>query len=156
MKIISRSEKETIRIGRRISGFLKPGDIICLDGEIGFGKTVLAKGIALGLGVEAFKVTSSSFVLIREHREGRLPFYHFDLYRLKEPMEIAALGYEEYLYSDGISVIEWPGRLGCLLPKEFLMVEFGYQGEHKRSLRLSGPAPRYRELIKRLNEDIIR
>jgi tRNA threonylcarbamoyladenosine biosynthesis protein TsaE len=93
MKIISRSFKETLKIGGIIAKYLKPQDIICLSGKLGSGKTVLAKGIASGLGIEVFNVTSSSFVLIREHLKGRLPFYHFDLYRLKAARDISVLGY---------------------------------------------------------------
>ncbi len=154
MKILSNSVKDTLRTGSRIARFLRPGDIICLEGEIGLGKTIMAKGLALGLGVEAFKVTSSSFVLIREHTEGRLPFYHFDLYRLRDPLEIASLGYEEYFYGDGVSAIEWPQRLGCLMPKECLLVKLNYKGPNERILNFSGTGQRYKELIDKINEDI--
>jgi len=154
MEIISHSLKETLRLGRLIAKYLKPQDIICLSGELGSGKTVLAKGIASGLGIDISKVTSSSFILIREHLQGKLPFYHFDLYRLKEARDISSLGYEEYFYGDGVSVIEWPERLRYLTPKERLLVELSYQGEFKRGLKFYVQGLRYKELLKNIRENI--
>ncbi len=154
MEIISGSFKETLKIGKIIAQHLKPQDIICLSGELGSGKTVLTKGIASGLGIEAFDVTSSSFVLIREHLKGRLPFYHFDLYRLKAAHDISILGYEEYFYGNGVSVIEWPERLGNLVPKEYLKVELAYRGELKRGLKFYASGSRYKKLLEDINENI--
>jgi tRNA threonylcarbamoyladenosine biosynthesis protein TsaE len=154
MEVISGSFKETLKIGRLIAKYLKPQDIICLSGELGSGKTVLTKGIAAGLGIEAFNVTSSSFVLIREHLKGRLPLYHFDLYRLKAAQDISTLGYEEYFYGNGISVIEWPERLGPLMPDEYLRVELTYQSKSKRGLKFRAVGARYKKLLHDLNENI--
>ena len=152
MKIISQSVKETLNLGRLIAGHLGAGDIICLKGELGSGKTVFTKGLAEGLGVNKAKVTSSSFILIRRHLEGKIPLYHFDLYRLKEPGDIAAVGYEEYFYDEGVVVIEWAQNLDYLMPKEHLMVELSYRGENKRMLKFSATAARYKKLLKVLNE----
>lgn len=154
MQVISHSFQETLKIGRAIARYLKPQDIICLNGELGSGKTVLAKGIASGLKIKAFDVTSSSFVIIRQHLQGKLPFYHFDLYRLKGSQDISALGYEEYFYGSGVSVIEWPKKLGCLMPKECLTIELSYQGELKRKLRFYAQGERYKELLKNIHENI--
>lgn len=153
MEIISDSVNGTLKIGRVIAKYLKPQDIICLSGELGSGKTVLTKGIASGLGVEASKVTSSSFILIREHLKGRLPLYHFDLYRLKAAQDISTLGYEEYFYGDGVSVIEWPERLGCLMPKEYLKVGLTCRGEFKRELKFNAKGPSYKKLLKDIYEN---
>jgi tRNA threonylcarbamoyladenosine biosynthesis protein TsaE len=154
MEIISSSFNETLKIGRLIAKYLGPQDIICLSGKLGSGKTVLAKGIAAGLGIEAFNVTSSSFVIIREHLKGRLPFYHFDLYRLKTREDISVLGYEEYFYGDGVSVIEWPERLGCFMPPDYLEVELSYRGETNRGLKFKAKGPRYKKILKEINENI--
>ena len=154
MEIISGSFKETLRIGRIIAKYLEPQDIICLSGELGSGKTVLTKGIASGLGIEVFNVTSSSFILIREHLKGRLPLFHFDLYRLKAAQDISTLGYEEYFYGNGVSVIEWPERLECLMPEEYLNVKLNYRGEFKRGLKFHAVGSRYKKLLKDINEDI--
>jgi len=150
MQIISNSVKDTLNLGTSLAKHLRPGDIICLEGELGAGKTTLTKGIAVGLGISKAKVTSSSFILIRQHLEGRLALFHFDLYRLKEPTDIARLGYEEYLYGEGISVIEWAKKLECLMPKERLMVELTYGPGTKRVIKISGCGARYKELLEEI------
>jgi tRNA threonylcarbamoyladenosine biosynthesis protein TsaE len=152
--MISNSPKETLRVGKVIAKYLLPGDIIFLSGSLGCGKTVMAKGIAAGLGVDPADVTSSSFVLIREHSGGRIPFYHFDLYRLNKAQDIASLGYEEYFSGRGVSVIEWPQRLACLIPESYLKVELEYEGLSKRKMKLLASGERFRKLIRKINEDI--
>lgn len=154
MKIISRSARDTLKLGASLAGCLQPGDIICLEGGLGSGKTTLAKGIAAGLGVSPAKVTSSSFILVREHPEGKFPLFHFDLYRLKNTSDIASLGFEEYLYGEGIAVIEWAERLDCLMPKERLMVKLSYGPGEQRVLRFSGEGRRYKELLRSWDENI--
>jgi tRNA threonylcarbamoyladenosine biosynthesis protein TsaE len=154
MLVSSHSVKDTLRIGTSIAGNLAGGDIICLFGDLGSGKTVLTKGIAHGLGIEEANVISPSFVLVREHYKGRLPLFHFDLYRLKEPGDLAAIGYEEYFYDEGIAVIEWAERLGCLLPKEFLRVDLVFRNESTRTLKLTSVGKRYEILMERLREVI--
>ena len=148
MKIISKSVNDTIKLGKIIAKNLEPQDIICLFGQLGTGKTVLTKGIASGLGIERKKVISPSFVLIREHSQGRLPLYHFDLYRLKSPADILGLGYEEYLYAEGVTVIEWADRLGCLMPKEFLRIELFLNSKMHRIIKFTAVGKRYKELLK--------
>lgn len=151
MEIISKSVKDTLSIGKVIAGNLQKGDIICLFGELGSGKTVLTKGIAEGLGIVGSRVISPSFVLIREHKSAKLPLYHFDLYRLKDPKDIVTIGYEEYLYDDGISVIEWADRLKYILPKEFLKIELFLKANSKRQLKFSAFGRRYKELLERIH-----
>jgi len=136
MKAISSSVRETLDLGRKLAGKLKKGDIVCLFGEFGSGKTVFTKGIAWGLGVRRHEITSPSFVLIREYYSGRIPLFHFDLYRLKGEKEIATIGYEEYFYSDGITVIEWADRLKRLLPDKFLGVSIEITGDKTRKISI--------------------
>ena len=154
MQIISHSVKETLRIGGMIARNLEKGDIICLFGELGSGKTVLTKGIALGLGNAKDKIISPSFVLIREHSKGKLPLYHFDLYRLKRPQDILSLGYEEYLFDKAVTVIEWADRLKYLTPQEFLKVELFLKPRTRRLLKFSAFGKRYKELLKRIHDNI--
>ncbi|MEW6101371.1 MAG: tRNA (adenosine(37)-N6)-threonylcarbamoyltransferase complex ATPase subunit type 1 TsaE [Candidatus Omnitrophota bacterium] len=154
MKIISNSEAETRHIGAVIAKNLMAGDIICLLGEFGSGKTVLTKGIARGLKIKESIVNSPSFVLMRQYDEGRLPLFHFDLYRLKADEDIFGLGYEEFFYDRGITVIEWAERLKCLLPEEYLRIELHCKGDTQRSLDFSFRGVRYRQLLGELNEDI--
>jgi tRNA threonylcarbamoyladenosine biosynthesis protein TsaE len=152
MEIISKSVKDTLDIGKVIAKNLQKGDIICLFGELGSGKTVLTKGIAGGLGIEKSRIVSPSFVLIRQHNSAKLPLYHFDLYRLKDPKDIVTIGYEEYLYDDGISVIEWADRLKYILPKEFLKIELFIKSKKQRLLKFKAFGNRYKELLERIHE----
>lgn len=135
---------------------LKRGDILCLFGQLGAGKTVFTKGIAAGLGIKKENIISPSFVLIREYPEAKLPFYHFDLYRLKEQKQILFLGYEEYLYGDGVSVIEWADRLGRLLPLEFLKIELLIKDVKERRIKFTSFGSRYQELLEKISENLSR
>ena len=154
MKVISKSLSNTIDIGKSIAKNLKANDIICLFGEFGSGKTVLTKGIGQGLGILRGTVISPSFVLIRQYSRGRLPLYHFDLYRLKEHLDLMYLGHEEYLDAGGVVVVEWADRLRNLTPKEFLKIELSIRPGTRRLLEFSARGRRYKELLKRIHEDI--
>jgi len=135
-----------------IAGNLAKGDIVCLFGSLGAGKTVLVKGIAEGLGIKKREIISPTFVLLQEHR-GRVPFYHFDLYRLTNPKDILDLGYEDYLYDDAVTVIEWADRLKYLLPKECLSVELVIKGAVLRLLRISAAGSHYKQLLSLLERE---
>lgn len=154
MRLISHSPSDTVKIGKLIARHLKAQDIICLFGELGCGKTVLTKGIGQGLGIARTKINSPSFVLLRQYTQARLPFYHFDLYRLKKPQDILSLGYEEYLYAEGAVVIEWADRLKYLLPKEYLKVELFIRSDTQRLLEFSAYGAHYNELLERIHENI--
>lgn len=147
MGITSDSVQQTIKIGKSIAKNLKAGDILCLFGELGSGKTVLVKGIAKGLGVKEKKVISPTFVLIQEYSGAKLPLYHFDLYRLKRKIDILGLGYEEYFFGQGVTVIEWADRLGCLLPQEFFRIDFSLKGKSQRLLKFRAVGQRYQQLM---------
>jgi len=153
MKIISDSENKTFNIGKQISALLQEGDIICLFGNLGSGKTVLAKGIACGLGISGNQIISPTFVLIRRH-SGRIKFNHLDLYRLKSIEQIIKLGYEEYFYGRDITVVEWAERLGFIMPKEFLRINIAFGPKNKRIIRLIAFGGRYKNLLEKINENI--
>ncbi len=147
MKMISKSVNDTLNAGRKIAKYLQEGDIICLFGQLGAGKTVLAKGIASGLGIDKNKIVSPTFVLVRQQTARyNLPFYHFDFYRINSIEDILALGCEEYFYGNGITVIEWPDRLSYLLPKEYLKIELSLISDSKRLLKFAAFGRRYKEL----------
>lgn len=150
IRFISRKITETLKIGRKLAGCLQKGDIICLFGNLGSGKTVLTKGIASGLGIDQDKIISPTFVLIHQYTDARLPFYHFDLYRIDNLKNILDLGYEEYLYADGVTVIEWAERLKTLLPSEYLKVELTVTNRHQRILEFTALGRRYEELLKKI------
>lgn len=108
-------EMDTFECGRKLGEQAQAGDIYLLHGELGVGKTVFTKGFAAGLGVTE-PVTSPTFTLIQEYEDGRLPFYHFDVYRIGDIEEMYDLGYEGYLFGDGVCLIEWASRIQELLP----------------------------------------
>ena len=117
----SSSPEETYAIGRRLGQLAEPGDIVTLSGDLGTGKTVFAKGFAEGLGI-ADDVTSPTFTIIKEYTDGRIPLSHFDAYRIADPDEMYAIGYEDYLSGDFICLIEWPEMIEELIPGDALRV----------------------------------
>lgn len=134
MKMVSNSIEETIGVGAALAKKLKKGDVVALIGDLGSGKTVLTKGIAKGLGVKrANYVNSPTFVIIKEYK-GRLPLYHFDLYRLNRSNMIDSENFEEYFYGDGIAVIEWADKIRGLLPKRHIEVRLKVAGENIRKI----------------------
>lgn len=112
---------ETIALGAKFARGCKPGDIICLEGELGAGKTHFVKGMAEGLGIDHSEVRSPTFTLIHEYA-GEIPLYHFDCYRMDSPREALEIGAEEYFYGAGVSVIEWPERITSLIPPEAVWI----------------------------------
>lgn len=154
MRLISVSVRQTLNIGRLLSRQLKQGDIVCLAGELGSGKTILTKGIAWGLGIGIQEIVSPTFVLLRQYTKGRLPLYHFDFYRLDSAVDILGLGYEEYFYDDGITVIEWPDRLKYLTPRDYLLIELAVRGNKKRSFEFRAFGKDYQRLLDKIHEVI--
>lgn len=113
--IISHSEAETIQAGEKFSALLNAGDVVALYGDLGSGKTRFAKGVSSGLGIQEH-VTSPTFVVVNEHHGGRLPLYHFDFYRLRSIAELQEIGFEEYVYGNGVCVLEWAEMIREKLP----------------------------------------
>jgi tRNA threonylcarbamoyladenosine biosynthesis protein TsaE len=148
LNFISHSPDQTKDLGNRIGQLVALGDILLLSGELGSGKTCLAQGVALGLGITDY-VTSPSFVLIREYH-GRLSMYHVDLYRLDNNEEIANLGLDDYFYDRGISIIEWAEKGLDVLPVEHLLIKISYLSDTARCLKLIPRGNRYQELISKL------
>ena len=146
VSILSKNTEETLRLGEKLAKHLRKGDIVCLEGDLGSGKTTLIKGMAKGLKIASEKVNSPTFILMNAY-QGRLPLYHFDLYRIEAVDEIGAIGYEEFLYGDGVSVIEWAERLGPLTPKEYLRVELAHKGENECSIKISAVGRKYDEYL---------
>lgn len=149
LDFVSHSVAQTQRIGARLGELLQRGDIICLEGELGTGKTCLAQGIARGMGIEE-RVTSPSFTLIREYgRHGaRLPLYHIDFYRIEEIEETLTLGLDDYLYGNGVCVIEWAERAKGILPGERLWITLKHLDETKRGILMEATGKRYRKLLR--------
>lgn len=152
VRIVLKGLKETEEFGEKLGSILKPGDIISLTGDLGAGKTTLTKSIGKGLGVEDY-ITSPTFTLINEYN-GRLNLYHFDVYRLEGPIDLYDLGFEEYIYSNGVSIIEWGDKIEEILPEERINIQIEKSVElDERIIYLYGEGERFKQLIKELNID---
>lgn len=117
----STSSQMTFEFAKKIGEKLKSGDVLCLDGDLGVGKTVFTKGVAAGLGIKD-DVSSPTFTLIQEYYGGRLPLYHFDVYRIDGPWDMDDLGYEEYFYGEGVCLVEWGSMIKELFPENTIYV----------------------------------
>lgn len=115
------SEKETFELGKKMGQDAEPGQIICLDGELGVGKTVFTQGFASGLGVTE-SVNSPTFTIVQIYDEGRIPLYHFDVYRIGNPEEMYEIGYEEYFFGKGVCLIEWASMIDELITEDAIQV----------------------------------
>lgn len=141
-KVTTRSEKETIEIAQNFESEKFPNMVICLDGELGSGKTVFTKGIANALGIKE-SITSPTFNIIKEY-DGELPLYHMDVYRLDGNTD--GYGIEEYFTKGGVVVIEWSDTIKDILPKEYLHIKFKVADENKRILILTPYGKQYEDL----------
>ncbi len=140
-QLITANPKETLALGERLAQELNPGDCVALVGELGAGKTTLIKGLARGLGVPEEEVISPTFMLIREHRGGRVPLFHVDAYRISDPDELREIGIEEYLLSgEGITVIEWAERVEGLLPPGCIRIELEVLSATERRITITRPS----------------
>lgn len=133
--LTSSSPEQTIEIGKALAALLENGDLVSLTGPLGAGKTCLIKGIAGGFGIEEDEITSPSYTLVNEYF-GRLPIYHFDLYRMKESSELYGIGWDEYLMRDGILVVEWGERADEQMPDERIEIIIEILSENKRKIKI--------------------
>lgn len=125
MKFNSKSEKETFEFAKSISGRINPGDIFFIEGPLGVGKSVFIRGVARGLGVLE-SMPSPTFTIVNEYK-GKYPIYHFDFYRINDPIELYEIGFEDYIYSNGVSFIEWASKAGSLLPIKAIKVNINFK-----------------------------
>jgi tRNA threonylcarbamoyladenosine biosynthesis protein TsaE len=137
-EILSHSEEETLAIGSSLAGSLdlEAGDVVLLRGDLGMGKTVLARGLSAGLGVDAGEVRSPTFTLVNPY-QGRLPVYHVDLYRVDGTRDLEELGLEEILQGDGVALVEWAERLGPYRPERFVDIRIEDRGGSERLISIS-------------------
>ena len=122
MVIETRKPEETYELGRKMGREAEPGQIICLSGDLGVGKTVFMQGFAAGLGIEG-PVNSPTFTILQQYEDGRLPLYHFDVYRVGDVSEMDEIGYEDYFYGDGVCLIEWANLIEEILPQDYQEVQ---------------------------------
>lgn len=122
MTIETNSPEETFKLAEELGRKASAGQVYTLNGDLGVGKTVFAKGFASGLGITD-EVNSPTFTILQEYEGGRLPLYHFDVYRIEEPEEMEEVGYEDYFYGDGVCLVEWADMIRELLPDDAISVE---------------------------------
>ena len=132
----SKKREDTIKIGKRIGKKLKKGDIICLEGSLGAGKTTLVKGIGLALGIHE-EITSPTFTIVSSY-SGIYDLFHIDLYRIEQLDELDDIGIDDFLYGNGIVVIEWGEKMESLLPEDIIKINIKIQEAYSREIRISG------------------
>ena len=148
LDFVSHGAEQTRRLGARLGQLCSGGEVICLVGELGTGKTCMVQGIARGMGIDE-QVTSPTFVLVNEYTGDTLPLYHVDLYRIVDVKAAYTFGLEDYLYGDGVCAIEWAERVQDLWPDEYLLVRLRHLDEAKRGLTFRGVGERYMRLLQR-------
>lgn len=146
------SPQKTWDLGYRLAGFLSGHELLALEGDLGTGKTVLARGIIQGLGIQD-DITSPTFTIINEYHH-LFPIYHMDLYRIQEGEELLELGLDEYLYSQGIKILEWPSVAQDLFPKDYLEISIKWASSAQRTLTFHPYGDRYQELVKEMIDHV--
>jgi tRNA threonylcarbamoyladenosine biosynthesis protein TsaE len=139
------SINETTKLGLEIGRLVNPGDIICLTGDLGTGKTHITKGIAMGLNINDI-ITSPTFTIVNEYDSGRLKMNHFDVYRVNDPDEIYAIGFDDYIFSEAVSIIEWANYIEEILPNEYLHIHISKdlsKNEDYRKITITSYGDRY-------------
>ncbi len=150
LNIITKSSEEMKNLGKEVGKLAKSGDLLAFYGELGAGKTCFIQGISRGLEVKDY-VTSPSFTIVNEY-QGKIPVYHFDLFRLDNTEEIFELGYEEYLYGEGLTVIEWAEKVEHFLPKEHLKIYIEFEDRGRRKISFIPQGERFEEYLKELKK----
>lgn len=141
--------EETEKFGLFLGENLRPGDVICLNGDLGAGKTTLTKSIAKGLGIDDY-VTSPTFTIVNEYY-GKTDLYHIDTYRLDDMVDVDYLGFDEYFYSDGVTIVEWAEKIRDALPEEYMEINIKSHDD-KRDLDINYVGNRFDELKEKLDE----
>jgi tRNA threonylcarbamoyladenosine biosynthesis protein TsaE len=149
MKIVSRSASDTINVGEQLGRILCKGDVVCLDGDLGAGKTSFVSGVGKGLGIQD-SISSPTFTIVNEY-DTVLPLFHFDVYRVFDLDELFMIGFEEYFDDRGVVVIEWANQIEELLPKDYLKVKINlYETENSREILFESMGERSKEILKEL------
>ncbi|WP_338787796.1 tRNA (adenosine(37)-N6)-threonylcarbamoyltransferase complex ATPase subunit type 1 TsaE [Metabacillus sp. FJAT-53654] len=146
------SSEETLEIAKRLSEKVKKSDVVTLEGDLGAGKTTFTKGLAKGLGIKR-NVNSPTFTIIKEYKDGRLPLYHMDVYRLEDADE--DLGFDEYFHGNGITVVEWAHLIEDQLPSERLDIKILYVNDSTRKIMMTPYGSHYVEICKELSNESI-
>ncbi|HEY4282368.1 MAG TPA: tRNA (adenosine(37)-N6)-threonylcarbamoyltransferase complex ATPase subunit type 1 TsaE [Chthoniobacterales bacterium] len=132
---ISNSPAETEALGRQFAGEIAPGSVVALEGELGAGKTQFTRGIVTGLGSDA-AVTSPTFTIVHEYDGGRLPIFHFDFFRLENRERLIQLGLDDYLFGDGVCIVEWADRFADVIPEQARWIYFEMESPERRKIEI--------------------
>ncbi len=153
--LTSHSAQHTQQLGALLAPLLSSGDVVCLEGSLGAGKTCLTQGIGRGLGVSA-PITSPTFIIVHEYALPNRPYqlYHIDLYRIESAAEACGTGLEDYFFGDGVCVIEWADRIVDILPKDRLWIRLRYVDHSRRELSLQAQGQRYAQLLRQLRDSL--
>ena len=146
LDVVSHSATQTQRLGARLGELARTGDLFCLEGELGSGKTCFAQGLGRGLGVPG-AIHSPTFILANEHHGGRLPLFHLDVYRVRGADEAIGIGLDDYLSGDGVCVIEWAEKIRDALPSDRMWIAFRHLDGTKRGILMEACGKRYGELL---------
>ncbi|CEN92103.1 P-loop ATPases [[Clostridium] sordellii] len=149
VKIYLENEEQTKDIGYKLGQLVTPKSVICLIGDLGAGKTTMTQSLAKALEVDDY-ITSPTFTIVNEY-EGRIPLYHFDVYRIGSSDEMYDIGFDEYIDGDGVCIIEWANLIEDILPKEYLYIEMNYK-ETGREMILTPKGEKYEEIVKELTK----
>ncbi|CEK32216.1 P-loop ATPases [[Clostridium] sordellii] len=149
VKIYLENEEQTKDIGYKLGQLLTPKSVICLIGDLGAGKTTMTQSLAKALEVDDY-ITSPTFTIVNEY-EGRIPLYHFDVYRIGSSDEMYDIGFDEYIDGDGVCIIEWANLIEDILPNEYLYIEMNYK-ETGREMILTPKGEKYEEIVKELTK----
>ena len=149
IKIYLENEEQTREIGYKLGQLLTPKRVICLIGDLGAGKTTMTQSLAKSLEVDDY-ITSPTFTIVNEY-EGRIPLYHFDVYRIGSSDEMYDIGFDEYINGDGVCIIEWANLIEDILPDEYLYIEMNYK-ETGREMILTPNGEKYEEIVKELTK----
>ncbi|WP_250672888.1 tRNA (adenosine(37)-N6)-threonylcarbamoyltransferase complex ATPase subunit type 1 TsaE [Paraclostridium ghonii] len=147
IKIYLENEEQTREIGFKLGQLLTPKSVVCLIGDLGAGKTTMTKSLAKSLEVDD-DITSPTFTIVNEY-EGKIPLYHFDVYRIGSSDEMYDIGFDEYINGDGVCIIEWANLIEDILPDEYLYIEINYK-ESGREMILTPKGEKYEEIVKEL------
>lgn len=146
MELFLPTAAETARLGKILGSLAKDGDVFCLSGDLGAGKTSMSKGIAAALGVAEEDVNSPTFAIMNVYQGSSMEIRHFDLYRLNRPEELEDIGFDEYCGGDGLTLIEWAELFPEQLPEEYLQINILHEGNGRKAV-LEAKGKRYEELI---------
>jgi len=153
LRLISKSAEDTYKIGERLGQLLIPGSIICLTGDLGAGKTAFTQGIGKGMGITEH-IVSPTYTIINEYTSGRIPLYHFDVYRLGSSDEMYELGCDEYFYGDGATVLEWADNVDDVIPNEKLWITIRkLENPDEREIVFKAFGTDYEKLLEEMEKD---